>query len=188
MVEVVVVSAVSVLLPALVVVAVGVVLAAAQAPLFSIGLRGTEMKKAWIENGKVRDVCHGKPEEVYHPTVAAFYTATVPNGAENGDSWDGTTLTKKVIVTDLPPVVVPPVIKLSPIDFKLLLTSAERKAAKVARKTDPTVDDFYDLLDDQRLKEVNLSLKSNQDALSYFVSIGILTPARRAEILTGVVA
>ena len=45
------------------------------------------MKYAWIEDDKVRDVCHGNPAECYHPDVAAFYTTQVPDDAVNGDGW-----------------------------------------------------------------------------------------------------
>jgi hypothetical protein len=45
------------------------------------------MKYAWIENGKVRDVAHSNPEEIYHPDVAKFYDTQVPDDAANGDGW-----------------------------------------------------------------------------------------------------
>lgn len=52
------------------------------------------MKKAWIENGKIRDVAQGIPEEIYHPDVAALYTIDVPDQAENGDLWENGVLSK----------------------------------------------------------------------------------------------
>jgi hypothetical protein len=45
------------------------------------------MKYAWIENDRVRDVCHGTPAECYHPDVAVFYNTEVPDDAGNGDGW-----------------------------------------------------------------------------------------------------
>ena len=45
------------------------------------------MKYAWIENGKVRDVAHSDPSEIYHPDVAVFYDTLVPDDAANGDGW-----------------------------------------------------------------------------------------------------
>jgi hypothetical protein len=45
------------------------------------------MKYAWIENERVRDVCHANPAECYHPDVAAFYDTQVPDDAANGDGW-----------------------------------------------------------------------------------------------------
>lgn len=40
--------------------------------------------KAWIENGVVRDVCSGDPNERYHPDIAAFYDTDIPEGIVNG--------------------------------------------------------------------------------------------------------
>jgi len=46
------------------------------------------MKYAWIENDKIRDICQGgDPAEHYHPDVAKFYNAQVPDEAVNGDGW-----------------------------------------------------------------------------------------------------
>jgi hypothetical protein len=76
---------------------------------------------------------------------------------------------------------------ISPIEFKLLFTSAERIAIQAARATDPIIDDFYDILDDPRLTEVNLGLKSTQNGVGYLALQGHIAPARVVEILTGVV-
>ena len=45
------------------------------------------MKYAWIEDDKVRDVCHANPIDCYHPDVAKFYDTLVPDDAQNGDGW-----------------------------------------------------------------------------------------------------
>lgn len=145
------------------------------------------MKFAWIENERVRDVCPGNPSELYHPDVAKFYDTEVPDNAENGDGWvDG------VLVKPEPPVapptpepVAPTPPKVSPVEFKLLFTSAERVAIKAARATDPVIDDFYDIVEDPRLTFVDLGLQSTMDALSYMVSINLLTAERRGQILAG---
>lgn len=42
------------------------------------------MKKAWIENGKVRDVAHDDPSLIFTPEVAAFYAVDVPDGTKPG--------------------------------------------------------------------------------------------------------
>jgi hypothetical protein len=73
--------------------------------------------------------------------------------------------------------------KVSPIEFKLLFTSAERIAIKTS--TDPIVQDFYDITNDARLTHIDLGLKSTQDAIAYLVSINILTQSRADAILTG---
>ncbi len=57
------------------------------------------MKYAWVENGRIRDICQGNPATSYAASVAALYTASVPDNAENGDGWNGTTLTKPTPAT-----------------------------------------------------------------------------------------
>jgi hypothetical protein len=42
------------------------------------------MKKAWIENNVVRDVCEGNPAELYHPDIAVHYSTDVPDDIING--------------------------------------------------------------------------------------------------------
>ncbi len=60
------------------------------------------MKYAWIENGKIRDVAHSNPTEIYHPDVAALYTTQVPDDAVNGDGWVNGALVKPVVVEPTP--------------------------------------------------------------------------------------
>ena len=66
------------------------------------------MKYAWLEATTIRDVCHGNPAELYHPDVAQHYDTEVPDDAANGDTWDGTTLTKKPIPEPVVPEPVAP--------------------------------------------------------------------------------
>jgi hypothetical protein len=54
------------------------------------------MKYAWIEDNKVRDVCHGDPTECYHPDVAKFYDTQVPDDAVIADGWVNGALVKPV--------------------------------------------------------------------------------------------
>lgn len=85
--------------------------------------------------------------------------------------------------------------KVSPVEFKLLFTSAERleikrhrlgdEAATPALAPDAIIGDWFDIIDDPRLTTVDLALQSTQDGLAYLVSKGIITEARMAEILTG---
>lgn len=83
---------------------------------------------------------------------------------------------------------------ISPVEFKLLWKSPERIALKAARAANPIIEDFYELLDDPRLKEVNLSLQSTKDAVGYLLSVlvtaGVLAEAdvagRLEELLSGV--
>ena len=154
-------------------------------PLFSIGLKDTKMKYAWIENDRIRDIAPGDPESHYHADIAKLYDTEVPDDAENGDGWDGVTLTKPVFVEPTPPEpvpVVPPTV--SAIQYKMLFTSAERIAAK--KSTDPVIVDLQDLLNDPRTLTVDLALKSISEALDYMTTIKLLAPGRKAQILTGV--
>jgi hypothetical protein len=52
------------------------------------------MKYAWVENGRIRDIAHSNPNEIYHPDVAVHYDALVPDEAANGDGWVNGQLTK----------------------------------------------------------------------------------------------
>lgn len=81
------------------------------------------------------------------------------------------------------PVVEPP--KVSPVEFKLLFTAGERVAIKAARASDPVIDDFFSIIEDPRLTHVNLGLQSTQDALGYLETKGLITDARRVQILAG---
>ena len=61
-------------------------------------------------------------------------------------------------------------IRVSPVEFKLLWTSPERIALKTLRETDPILDDFFSIVEDPRLTEVNLGLESTKQAVSYAVA------------------
>ena len=143
--------------------------------------------KAWIENGRIRDVCQGDPVASYHPDIAAHYTEDVPDNAANGDEWDGVTLTKPVIVEPAPVEPVVTYAKVSPVEFMLLFTAAERVAIKAARENDPVIDDFLDIIEDPRLTHVDLGLASTQEALDYLTTASKIAAGRKAEILTGTV-
>lgn len=73
----------------------------------------------------------------------------------------------------------------SPVEFKLLFTSAERIAIAQARTGDLILDDFYSILDDSRLTKVDLNLDYTQQGLSYLVYKGLITEERKNQILTG---
>lgn len=144
---------------------------------------------AWIEGGKIRDLCEADPSDIFHPDIAALYSSPVPEGAKRGDGWDGATISRPSLVDTEPLISVPtkpPTIKVSPVEFKLLFTSIERLAIKALGVEDPIVGDVLEILDDPRLTEVNLNLQSNVDYLSYLVNKGVLEEDRVAEILTGV--
>ena len=143
------------------------------------------MKKAWIENNSIRDICTGNPLDLYHPDIAKHYDTDVPDDAAVGDRWvDGELVKPEIIIPD-PVTPEQTYQKVSPVEFKLLFTSQERVAIREARASDAVIDDFYDIVEDSRLTHVDLGLKSTQDALDYMVSKGLITDERKAEILTG---
>lgn len=80
------------------------------------------MKWAWIENDKVRDVCHGDPTECYHPDVANFYDTQVPDDAANGDGWVG----GEIVKPEPPPPAPPPPRTWTANDFRNGMTLAEK--------------------------------------------------------------
>ncbi|KAA5605427.1 DUF4376 domain-containing protein [Roseospira marina] len=45
------------------------------------------MPKAWIEDGRVRDVAPGDPNTFYHPSVAVHYDTEVPEGTRSGATY-----------------------------------------------------------------------------------------------------
>jgi hypothetical protein len=143
------------------------------------------MKKAWVENNRIKDVCHGNPSEVYHPSVAQFYSTDVPDEAENGmefvnNQWQQPL---KPSVTVDPSSVASPV--LSAVQFKLLFTSAERVALNQAKASDPVIADFFSLVDDPRLLEIRLGSNAVASAIQYMVDNDYLEQARADKILKG---
>jgi hypothetical protein len=129
----------------------------------------------------------------YHPDVAVHYSSTVDDGVVAGAAlvdgqWVNPDFPSSEIVESAQPG-----ITVSPVEFKLLWTSAERIAAKDLQTTDAIIADFFEILNDSRLTFVNLSLGSTQDGVDYLLSKlverGVVAdedvPARRAAILSG---
>lgn len=75
--------------------------------------------------------------------------------------------------------------KVSPVEFKLLFTAAERIAMRAARTSDPVLEDFFDIAEDPRLTFVDLSAASTQQAIGYMAAKGLLTTERAAQVLAG---
>lgn len=141
------------------------------------------MKKARVINNVAVDVSTN-PQEQFHPDIAAEFEP-VPDDVQAGwarneaGEWEAPAPTPEPTPapTESP--------KVSPVEFKLLFTPQERVAIKAARATDPAIDDFYDIVEDPRLTHVNLGLQSTQDALGYLETKGLITDARRVQILAG---
>lgn len=130
------------------------------------------------------------PAEQFHPSIAAEFQL-VPDEVRQG--WrrvDGQWQAPEPQPGSEPEPARPQV---SPIQFKLLWTSPERLALKTIRQTDPVLDDFFDIIEDQRLTHVDLALASTQQGIDYclakLVEADVITaaeaPARREQILSG---
>lgn len=141
---------------------------------------------ARMVDGCAVDVTTADPNEIYHPDVAATFDV-VPDGTANGDKKTGTTWAKyvapvAVVVPPKPPTVTPP-------QFKLLIF-AELPEILAKVPTDPTIAAFVSIIDDPRLTEVDLSLESTINGLTYcFTAIGRTAAqiaTRLAEVKTGV--
>lgn len=155
------------------------------------------MKKAWIENGRVRDVCPGEPDALYHPAVAANYTTDVPDDAVNGDGWVDGALVKPPAPEPVAPA--EPVItyrtKLSRPEFKLQFTATERLAIRAARAYTGTdaaqlnlkavLGDFYDIVEDLALTHVDLALPATVEGVTFLSTAGLVAAERVPVILAG---
>jgi hypothetical protein len=107
------------------------------------------------------------------------YTADAPI------EWDGMGFDEydHVVVPDPvpPPPPPPPRFVWTGIDFLRRFTVTERIAARTGRTTDPILNDFFSLLE-----MADIAHSDDQDVIAgmgYLVMIGILTAARRNEIL-----
>jgi hypothetical protein len=138
------------------------------------------MQIAWIENNTVRDIANGNPDEIFHPEVAAYYNTEIPDGIVVGATLVSGTWTNPPVSTPAAEVIVVPM--LSPVEFKMLFTSAERIAIKAS--TDAVVIDFFEIVNDTRLTQVDRNMQSVKDAIMYLETDGLLTAGRAAEILS----
>lgn len=130
----------------------------------------------------IQEIIPNAPD--FHPDVNALFfqvADTVQVGATLvNDAW-----VNPDPVVPPPPSVFAPDIIVSPVEFKMLFTSQERIAIAAARASDPIIDDWYSILDDSRLTEVNLGRNSTQAGVMYLNSLGLITNQRAAEILSG---
>ena len=126
------------------------------------------------------------PAEQFHPSIAEQFEP-VPDEVQAGwvrnedGEWEAPAPSPEPEPTPSEAT------KVSPVEFKLLFTSAERVAIKAARATDQVIDDFYDIVEDPRLTQVDLGLKSTRDAIGYLAVQNLITAERATEILAGVV-
>ena len=149
---------------------------------------------ARMVDGFVVDVS-GNPAEEFHPDIAAEFVA-VPEGVSRGwqlieDEW---TPPPEPAEPELPAPTYRTLV--SPVEFKMLFSPAERLAIRQAREyagedealktLSLLVDDWWSIVDDPRLTGVDLSLPQTQAGLDMLVPAGILTAGRRAEIGLGI--
>jgi len=135
---------------------------------------------ARILNDVAVDVSNN-PTAEFHPDVASQFES-VPAKVRQGwvrvdGQWSAPTPT--------PQREAPSVTQVTPVEFMLLFTSAERVAIKSARPSDAVIDDFFDILEDPRMTIVNLTSQSTKDALAHFVDKKLVTQSRADEILSG---
>lgn len=119
--------------------------------------------------------------------VVAATSETIPVYAQDYNGWilEDRVLSdpgKLLHISPLPPTAAP---KVSPVEFKMLFTTAERIAIKSARVTDLVLQDAYEILDDPRLTYVDLALQSNIDMVDYLVAMGWVSAERAVVIKTG---
>ena len=72
---------------------------------------------------------------------------------------------------------------MSPVAFKMLFTPQERNTIK--KSNDEIVQDFFELLNDPRLNEIDVNSQVVQDAVRYLEKVGLINDGRADEILGG---
>lgn len=142
------------------------------------------MKYTRIINGTAIDTRNESPDGCFTPNIASEFVVC-PDEVQDGwifadGAWDAPAPPAPWVE----PSPAPP--QVTPVQFKLLFTPAERVAVKAARATDAMIDDFYEIVEDPRLTMVDFGLQSTVDGVGYLVSKGLITEARKAEILSGV--
>lgn len=144
------------------------------------------MKYARIINGTAVDVRVESPEGFYTPNIAAEFEV-VPDTVENGwtlvdEEWTAPPVPPEPEPVE-PQVTCP---QLTPLEFKMCFTVQERIAIKAMKESDPILQDAYDILDDPRLKTVDLGLASNRGLIDYLVALNCITSERAGQIKQGI--
>ena len=152
-------------------------------------------KNARILNGVAVDVTDGDPSEQFHADLAAQFV-TVPDEVQPGWFLDPETEDWSApILAEPAPATVHYRLRVSRPEFKMLFTLTERLAIKVAREGGATeeeqtikmvLDDFYELIEDDKLGAIEVDHPQVQEGLNYLVSTGLLTEERMEEISKGV--
>lgn len=82
--------------------------------------------KAWVINGRVKDIAPGNPFDFYHPEVAEFYNVDVPEGTKIGASMSYGVWINPPEPTGAPPETSPAPRTWTANDVRSKLTLAER--------------------------------------------------------------
>lgn len=123
-----------------------------------------DVKFARLVGGYVQETIQFDPNGVFHQDVAKQYIPC-PEYVEQGWQLIGIEWVAPAVPEPAPTRL--PV--LSPVQFKMCFTAAERISLKTLRANDPIVDDWMTILDDPRLSGVDLNLASTQAAVDYLI-------------------
>jgi len=145
------------------------------------------MKKAWIEDNRVRDICPGDPAKCYHPDIAQFYVTDIGDDVQIGATWDGHQWTNPAPPEpeSAPPALIPII---GPIAFQMLFKVEELVAIDAAKETNAAIRIFWKLLDDPRTDFVDRNLEPVQTMLRNLEASGLLATGRAEEIIHGEVS
>lgn len=142
------------------------------------------MKKAWIENDCIRDVCTGNPDELFHADVAKLYDTIVPDEAQNGDGWvNGQPVKPEPVQPVEPNPFTPPIPLIGPIAFQMLFTVEELVAIDAAKDTNAAIRIFLKLIDDPRTDVVDRNIPTVQDAIRHLEAVGCIGKGRADELI-----
>lgn len=151
---------------------------------------------AWarIVNNAAVEIIRENPEGRYVAEVVAMFRA-VPDDVRIGSTVDDEGVWTHPAPEPEPEPIQQPAPRVSPVEFKLLFTPAERLAIKQARAYAGedealtglkfALDDFFDILDDPRLTYVDMGLLSTIGGITSLAAAGLIESARVPEILSG---
>lgn len=143
------------------------------------------MKYAWVQNNKIIDIVSVDPSTIFNADIAKNYSTQVEDTVQNNaELINGVWVNQAVIVdlNNIPPAVSALIPIVSPVEFKMLFTSAERIAIKAS--TDPVIIDFFELINDLRLTQVDRNMQSVKDAVNYLESQKLIDVGRATIILS----
>lgn len=133
-----------------------------------------------IVGGRAIDIVTVEPTEIFHEDVATQFQI-IPDGTQTGSLYEDGQWTAPAQDEQPAQYVRPPTV--SAMQFKLLFTVWERVAMK--ESADPIVSDFFAIMNDPRLTEVDLGLGSTRDVIDYMADKGLIAEGRQAQILAG---